>query len=122
MADWGRLDKISMSSSDLFSIKKRDSQHLVLTAKQDIYNAAKLKINNIPIVPTVNEFINQKLKLTTTIDTSVFDISNHSITYSYPSFYSLVDQVFFPNDTSWFELTPLRSWCPGIGFFVYLSL
>ena len=102
MADWGRLDKISMSSSDLFSIKKRDSQHLVLTAKQDIYNAAKLIINNIPIVPTVNEFINQKLKLTTTIDTSVFDISNHSITYSYPSFYSLVDQVFFPNDTSWF--------------------
>ncbi|MBC8214328.1 MAG: hypothetical protein H8E71_06800 [Candidatus Marinimicrobia bacterium] len=101
MADWGRLDKVSLSSSDVFRLIKQDNRHLVLMAKQDIYNAVNLLLNNIPILPTANEFINQKLKLVAEVDTSVFDMSNHSITYSFLSFESIVEQTFFTDDTSW---------------------
>ena len=100
-AEWANLNAVDIFPSEMFSIREKSKRSILLSPTSEVYNEATIYIKNLSVRPIVDEFIDKKLKLTTVMDTTVFAISNNSITYSYPSLTSLDDQVFFTDDTTW---------------------
>jgi len=101
-SEWGNLNAAEVQPSELFNIKKNSHSTLIITARNKLYNEANIIIKNLKIRTNADEFTNKRLILSIVTDTTIFALSNKSITYSYPSLTSLDDQTFFTDDTSWY--------------------
>lgn len=98
---WSGRSNASITNNSNLSLLNINDRIVKFGIKNDLYNNFNATISGLSIITDKGEFLNQKLKIYLESDSSFSTESNQSIYQSYPHIYSVDQQRFFLDDTSW---------------------
>jgi len=98
---WSGRSNVSITNNSNLSLLNINDRIVKFGIKNDIYNNFNATISGLSIITAKGEFLEQKLKIYLESDSSFSTELNQSIYQSYPHIYSVDQQRFFLDDTSW---------------------
>ncbi len=98
---WSGRSNVSITNNSNLSLLNINDRIVKFGIKNDLYNNFNATVSGLSIITARGEFLDQKLKIYLESDSSFSTESNQSINQSYPQIYSVDQQRFFLDDTSW---------------------